>query len=133
MDKQAKAIELEKDFNQVCIWPGTMVINKGPEEDDLVPGSEEAQKEIEEFTKFMKKEMRVRVQYLHEIKTGPDQKRGGPVPETGGRNDLFFAIHDDDVSLFSIQRLPYGIRWIEDALDNNPEIYPEWVKDYRTW
>jgi len=66
-----------KNYNQVCVWPGTIV----------------GKDRINDFINFMEKTFEVRIQYLEEIKTFPD--RGNP--ETGGRNDLFFAIHDDDI------------------------------------
>ncbi len=72
-------------------------------------------------------------------KTGPDRDENGiAVPETGGRHDVFFAVHNDDVMRFAIPRLQMGIRWIEDVLENEARetehsIYPERVKEYRTW
>lgn len=108
-------------FNQVCVWPGTLV---GPDQ-------------IDEFTSYMLNEFGVRVLYLEEIKTLPDvDSCGCPVPDTGGRNDLFFKIHDDDVMKFAVHRLMAGIRWIEDVLSDcnyNSPIYPERVFEYMTW
>ena len=51
------------------------------------------------FVLFMKDELNVRIIYLEEILTKPDRDEGGfEVPGTGGRNDLIFAIHRDDLS-----------------------------------
>lgn len=51
---------------------------------------------------------------------------GGP----GGRSDLFFIVHEDDIEkLCNNQRISYGIRWWEDVLFNlspqEQEIYPK--------
>lgn len=110
----------KENFDQVCVWAGTIVGGK---------------KEQKDFVSFMKNKFGVRVQYLEEIKTGPDFKNGHPVEETGGRNDLFFAVHTDDVVKFAIPRLSFGIRWVEDVLNNECgiSIYPERVTNYRTW
>lgn len=111
-----QVIEKKKGFAQVCVWPGTVV------------GSSE----IEKFEKFMLDEFGVRVQYLEEITTKPNSNESN----TGGRNDLFFAIHADDVGKFAIPRLQAGIRWIEDVLapgNYRHQIYPARVFEYKTW
>lgn len=111
----------KEGFTQVCVWPACIV------------GAEK----IEEFEAFMLSEMKVRVQYLEEIKTGPDRdRRGCPIVGTGDRNDLFFVVHGEDVWRFAIPRLQMGIRWIEDVLANvnyTQPIYPERVRGYKTW
>jgi hypothetical protein len=68
------------------------------------------------------------------------------MPGTGGRNDVVFAVHQDDIKTFAVPRLSIGVRWVEDVLDNetrhnleaNParpfhSIYPAHIKEYRTW
>ena len=118
--EEKKAVDRKQDFNQVCIWEGTLV----------------GKEKVEEFEKFMQAEVGVRVQYLEEYKTNadPDDHSG----ETGGRNDIVFAVFKEDVGKFAIPKLQMGIRWIEDVLDNAKNngylsIYPEYLKDYRTW
>jgi len=108
-------INKKENFNQVCVWPGTLV------------GETEATK----FEAFMLKTHSIHVQYLEEIKTLPRIEQG----YVGGRNDLFFAIHNDDVGKFAIPRLQTGIKWIEDVLDNEigHTIYPDRVALYREW
>ena len=117
---------MSKKFSQVCVWPGTVIGND----------------KIKEFVKFMKDEFGVRVKYLEEISTLPDVKDGETVKGTGGRNDIFFSVHNDDISKFAVPRLRAGIRWIEDVLasvngglteDGKPTIYPERVLEYKTW
>lgn len=105
-----------EQFSQVCIWPATIV----------------GEDKIEEFEKFMLDNFGTRVQYLEEIETFPDKG----VKESGGRNDVFFAVHNDDIGKFAVPRLSAGIRWIEDVLDKGNyrnRIYPERVFKYKTW
>jgi len=111
----------KEGYSQVCVWPGT-IVGKGEE------------KKMEEF---FKDELNVRVQFLEVIETGPDQdEAGNPVEDTGGRQDVFLAVHEEDVQSFAIPRLQFGIRWIEDVLANGnyrDKIYPARVFDYKTW
>lgn len=107
------------NYTQVCVFPGLIV-----DED-----------KIQEFVDQIKEVFDTRVQYLETITTKPDVDD----PEnTGGRLDVFLAVHQDDIAKFAVRRLQYGIRWIEDILSNangyhlNP-IYPEYVEGYKTW
>jgi len=114
-------VKLNKNFSQVCVWPGTIL--KEEEHQDCI--------------KFFKENLGTRIQILETIKTKPSiDSNGNNIPETGGRYDLLFAIHDKDVSKFAVPRLEYGIRWIEDVLDNeegNYSIYPNHLTEYRSW
>lgn len=103
-----------REFSQVCVWESTLV-GEG--------------KKVDEFVEFIAEEFGTRAVYLEEVVTGP-----GDAGE-GGRNDVFFAIHNDDVAKFAVPRMAYGIRWIEDVFDNHSErgtlhIYPD-VEDLR--
>lgn len=107
------------NYTQVCVFPGLLV----------------DQDKIQEFTDQIKEVFDTRVQYLETILTKPDVDN----PEnTGGRSDVFLAVHQDDIEKFAVRRLQYGIRWIEDAMSNangyhlNP-IYPEYVEGYKSW
>ena len=116
MSNEYKKVEdKEKDqFNQLCILEGTLFPEGG----------------VKEFKKFFKDEMGVRVKFENQVKTLPDET--GP----GGRNDLFFYIHDDDIGKFAVPRLSMGVRWWEDVLGNgNGKLYDEDVlKAYpATW
>jgi len=105
-------------FSQVCVWPGT-IVGVG---------------EVDDFILWMDEEFGTRVEYLEEIKTYPDQDNvGNDIEGTGDRNDLFFAVHQDDINKFAIPRLSVGISWVEDMLNNNPHLYPERVSEYRSW
>ena len=110
---------MKKEFNQLCVWPGTVV--------------GDSKKVQEDFVKFFKDELGVTVKYETEVKTLPDTPE---CAETGGRNDIFFYIADDDISKFAIPRLNMGIRWYEDVLSNGGgDIYPTEVleKYKKTW
>jgi hypothetical protein len=112
--------ERKDGFTQVCVWPGTVL------------GADN----VAEFEQFFKDEMGTRVQYLEEILTYPDIKDGMIVDGTGGRNDLFFAVHDEDIGKFAIPRLTMGIRWYEDVVDNGGlKLYPnpDKVNKYYSW
>jgi hypothetical protein len=113
-----KSIAKNENFIQVCQWANTLV----------------GESEKDKFEAWMQEQFDTRVQYLEEYTTNPTPDE----EDTGGRNDVIFAVHSDDVTKFAIPRLSMGIRWIEDVLDNakaNDElpIYPKHLKDYRTW
>jgi len=122
-DDGKENVALKENFKQVCVWPGCVV------NDDAKDGFEE----------ILLEKMGVRTQFLEMIKTLPDvQDRKEENPETGGRSDTFFAVHEEDVGKFAVPRLSLGIRWIEDATSeangypSNP-IYPPRVLKYKTW
>lgn len=110
------------EFTQVCVWPGTTGGAADPKG----------------FAAFILEEFGTRALFLEEYTTAPDMKDGFPVEGTGGRTDLVFAVHSGDVGKFAVPRLAFGIRWIEDVLDNESRrgagsIYPERFTEYRTW
>lgn len=113
------------DYQQVCIWPGTLVV----EADEMQNMTREER--IARFETFMREEFGVRVKYLEEVKTNPDLKGGVPVPNTGGRNDLFFSVHNEDINKFAVPRLRAGIRWYEDVVSYNGHsyLYPQEILD----
>jgi len=101
-----------ENFNQLCVWPGTL----------LEPN------QVDDFTNFFKEEMGVRVKFKTVIFTNPDlDERFRPIAATGGRSDLFFYVHDEDVAKFAVPRLEMGIRWWEDVIkyNDNSHLYPE--------
>jgi hypothetical protein len=111
-------VQRKDGFTQVCVWEGTTLGENTPED----------------FEEFIAKEFAgVRAQFLEVIETNSDVgDNGKPVKGTGGRSDLFFAIHDGDVGKFAVPRLAYGIRWVEDVYGNRQAyLYPERVKDYQ--
>ena len=105
---------IEAPFTQVCVWPACVVGAEG----------------VAEFETSLASHMGVRIKYLEEIVTEPGD--GGE----GGRNDLFFALHSEDVGKFAVPRLQMGIRWIENVLSKanyRDPIYPARVFGYKSW
>ena len=95
------------EFNQLCVLQGTIMPDGG----------------AKELEKFFKEEMDVTVKFETQVKTLPDNPE---CTETGGRNDLFFYIADDDIGKFAVPRLQMGIRWWEDVLGNGASnLYTE--------
>lgn len=114
-------VQRKELFEQVCVWPGTVL------------GDQTAA----DFEEFMMDQFNVRVQYLETVDTYPDtDDLGNPVQGTGDRSDLFFAIHKNDIAVFAVPRLEWGIRWVEDVLSAHNyrcPIYPQRVFEYKTW
>jgi len=99
-------------FNQLCVWPGVTLEGASPKE----------------LVDFFENEMKVRIKFHAEVSTLPDlDSSGKPVPETGGRTDLLFFVHDEDVPGIAIPRLQMGIRWWEDVIkyNDNSHLYSE--------
>ena len=90
-------------YNQLCVLQGTIMPDGG----------------AKELETFFKDEMGVKVKFETEVKTLPDTPE---CTETGGRNDIFFYIHDDDIGKFAVPRLSMGIKWWEDVLLNGNGI-----------
>jgi hypothetical protein len=75
--------QIKKPYSQVLVWSGT-VIGDTP---------------VKEFNKFFKDEFGVRVNFIEEIVTSPDlDDKGYPIEGTGGRHDVLFSIHEDNVN-----------------------------------
>lgn len=111
-----KVEELAKEgYEQVCIWPGTLVVDL---EKETLP-------QIANFENWVQEQFGVRAKYLEEVKTNPDET--GP----GDRNDLFFVVHKDDIGKFAIPRLQIGIRWYEDVVSYNghSKLYSQEILD----
>ena len=108
IDKESKT---KNNYKQLCVWPGTVLGETTPAEFE---------------SSMIKMFDGVRVKYHTEVRTKPNIKNGQPIPETGGRNDLFFYVHSDDISAFALSRLTAGIRWWEDVVGNgNSHLYTQ--------
>jgi hypothetical protein len=115
-------VKLEKDYEQVCVFSGMTIAGE---------------KDVNDLINFIKEEFNVRIQYLECIETGPDvNHHGKSVSGTGGRHDVFFAIHKEDLGRFVIPKIQTGASWIEDVLakcNYTSPIYPKRVFDYCGW
>ena len=102
---------MKNKFNQLCVWHGTILGNSS----------------VDDFEAFFKNKG-FRVKFAEEVVTIPDKDDcGNDVPGTGGRHDLLFYIHDDDIQKFALPRFNYGIRWWEDVVkyNDNSDWYSE--------
>lgn len=77
---------------------------------------------LEDLGKLIPETFDVRIQMLDEFKTRAGQ--GGD----GGRRDVLFLIHSDDISKFAVSRLGCGISWWEDYLAGSKSIVPPSIK-----
>ena len=93
----------DNKFNQLCVWPGTVL----------------GDSTVEDFTNFFKNEFDVRIKFAEEVITNGNIERN----EEGRRNDLFFYIHNEDIEKFAVKRLEVGIRWWEDVVKYNDDAY----------
>jgi hypothetical protein len=103
-----------ENYSQVCVWPGVIV----------------GQNDKKAFELWLLEQFNVRGIYCEEVVTLPSKN------EEGGRNDVFFRVHTDDIMNFAVQRLGYGIRWWEDVLGNGgAKLYPSNILETypQTW
>ena len=101
---------MDNNYTQLCVWQGTSLEGSTPAE----------------LESFFLEELNTRVQYHTEVQTLPDlYEDGSPNPFTGGRPDLFFYVHSDDIAHFAVPRLKMGIRWWEDVVgyNDNSHLY----------
>lgn len=109
-----------ENYTQLVCWQGTKLSSFDP-----------PQSEIDEIVAVFK-EIDVRIKYVDVLKTNPGL--GGE----GGRSDIFFYVHKDDMCKLAFWRLgnDHTIKWWEDVLDNGGAcLYPkEFVEAHpRSW
>ena len=95
-------MKTKKGYNQICAWLGVVVKNADK------PMTQK------EFEKFMLGKG-YKVNYIDEYKTLPDHTG------EGGRNDVIFSLHKDDVNKMVMDRLHKfngDIKWYEDYVTN---------------
>lgn len=111
----------DNKFTQLCVMIGTTLEGSSPDE----------------LVKWIKDNFGCRIKFCEEVITLPDKDRfGNDVKDTGGRNDIFFYIHHDDIGKFAVPRLTIDVRWWEDIISNNShKIYPQEIinKYPNTW
>lgn len=94
---------VKNDYTQLCVWRSCRLGDETPES----------------FEKFIFNNFNgARIKFCEEVTTLPDVEDGMVVRGTGGRPDLFFYVHSQDIAMFSIPRLKAGISWWEDVLAN---------------
>ena len=117
------------EWSQLCLMSSTFL--------DIDNQLNPSQEKIDEFEMFILDETGCRIKFECTVKTNPDtDKNGHHVPETGGRMDTLFYVHNDDVMKFAMPRFKYGIRWWEDVLGNgNGPLYSKDVltRYDKTW
>ncbi|MDD4779210.1 MAG: hypothetical protein PHT02_01210 [Tissierellia bacterium] len=94
---------MDNNFKQLCVWQGFALGNHS----------------IADFEEHMKNTFDVKIKFAEEVETNGSEARN----EEGGRHDLLFYIHDEDISKFAVKRLAYGIRWWEDVVLYNDGAY----------
>ena len=107
---------MNEPYTQLCVWRGTTLGDKTPED----------------FEADMGEMFEARIKFAEAVTTLPCPEKG----EEGGRCDLFFYIHTEDIPKFAVPRLACGIRWWEDVLGNGYgyQYPPEVLKKYpKTW
>jgi hypothetical protein len=111
-------VALKENFKQVTVWPGTLL-------EDM---------SAKDFEDWVEKTLGTRVQYLETVVTAPDMNGGETVEQTGGRHDVFFAVHNEDLGKFAVPRLSFGMRWLEDVYGNGGAyLYPKRIVGYMCW
>ena len=102
---------MTKEFSQLCVWPGT----------NLGDGTSE------DFEAWVSEAFNgTRVKFSEVVETLLDRDvNGDPVEGTGGRTDMLFYVHSEDVEKFALRRVAYGIRWWEDAISQSSHLYDD--------
>ena len=109
--RQGDPLKRGPGYTQMLVWPGT-TFTYG----DLASFQEMLQ---EAFGVSMP----ARVVGTVETRPTPGE------PGTGGRVDLCFVLHDDDVAKLVLTRMQFGIKWLEDVHSNSAWLYPSWFWD----
>jgi len=112
-------VVLREPYLKIMVYPALVV---GPQN-------------IRAFEQWVMTEFNTRIRYLEEIVTGSSVWDGRRDYSTAGRNDVFFAVHSDDiVSPSGPRRLARGMRWIDDILDTErrklQSMYPVRIFEY---
>jgi hypothetical protein len=111
----------EAQFVQAVQWPGTVVTDA----------------DVQDFESFVAEHFNeTRIKFVGCFETLPDRDSYGvSIADTGGRIDAYFLIHTDDIPKFAVKRFAFGMRWVDDVLDNErgQTIYPPKVQALRSW
>lgn len=113
-----------RPYSQAVSWPGTTC----------------AADEGADVEKFIAEEFNgARAKFIGCFLTKPDVDQFGEnVPDTGGRSDLCFYVHEDDMGKFAVARFRFGMRWVDDVIGNekargDDTIYEQGFHDLCSW
>lgn len=101
----------------VCVWPGTLV----------------GQEDVEVFNSTMSEQLGIKITYLEEVVTNPNP--GETLEESGGRNDVFFEMDENDLDevmfpFMIMNILPImGITQYSIDQINENKLYPQEIID----
>ena len=96
------------NYKQLCVWAGTTL------------GESDSQGLVD----FFQENFNTRIKFGDEVVTNPDiDSYGNEIENTGGRSDLLFYVHNDDISHFATSRFEIGVRWWEDVVSYNEGSY----------
>ena len=99
--------EHEEGYGVLAIWPQVLM-----QKDD--------HDSVQDFMSNMGCKDPVRI--IGCVQTLPNyEHREDEYPETGGRIDLAFYFHNEDIYKIAVRRLTHGIRWWEDVVANEIE------------
>ena len=126
-NKEGKSIESDlvpKDvdyYKQVCVIQGMLL----------------GELDAEEFKQYVSDNFDgVRVNLLEEVTTNPDlDEDGNAIAETGGRNDIFFNVHSEDIAKFAVKRLGWCKWWEDVHYNGQTHLYSQEIlnKYPKTW
>ncbi len=121
----SNCVELNEGFKQVCMFLG------------IDCDFEDIEKE---FCEFMLESFDIRTQYLELSVSKPTVQRGKELENTGGRLDVVFAIHTDDIEKLAAIKMATNnqipLKWIEDVMNPNnsyAETLSEHLNGYCSW
>ena len=106
----------KNNFNQLVVWQGTDLGDTDPKE----------------LVDFFIDNLDTRIKWCEQVTTLPDVIDGQKVEGTGGRFDLLFYVHNEDISKFALKRFQLdGCRWWEDVVsyNNQAHLYSQEILD----
>ena len=100
---ELEAVKTEATYTQLCVLHAVIL---KPED-------------YADFENFILEETGCRIKVMEVAITNPDPND----PTTGGRHDVLFYVHPEDVEKFAVPRFKFGIRWWEDVIVYNNRAY----------
>jgi len=101
-------METENNYTQLVVWRGTTLGGKNPQA----------------LVDMFMNDLDTRIKFCEEVTTLPDLEEGKKVEGTGGRIDLLFYVHSEDIPKFAVMRMKLGgCSWWEDVVRYNNESH----------